>query len=86
MISWRVFVASTPNRCRHLVLTRLNRFLQVCGLPCLPPRCGTWAVPASTTKIHERVVIPQCSSSKRCPKFFDVITERIDFWCRSVGS
>ena len=43
MISWRVFVPSTPNRCRHLVLTRLNRFLQVCGLPCLPPRCGTEA-------------------------------------------
>jgi hypothetical protein len=43
MSSWRVFVPSTPNRCMHLVLARLGRLLQVRGLTCLPPRCGTEA-------------------------------------------
>jgi hypothetical protein len=38
--------------------------------PCQPER----------QKIHERAVIPQCFSSKRCPKFFEVVAKRIDFW------
>jgi hypothetical protein len=37
--------------------------------PCQPER----------QKTHERVVIPQCASSKRCPKFFYVAAKRIDF-------
>jgi hypothetical protein len=44
--------------------------------PCQPER----------QKTHERVVIPQCSSYKRCPKFFYVAAKRIGFWGRSVGS
>jgi hypothetical protein len=36
--------------------------------PCQPER----------QKIHERDVILQCSSSKRCPKFFDVVANRVN--------
>jgi hypothetical protein len=31
-------------------------------------------------KMHEQVLIPQFSSSKRCPKFF-YVAKRIYFWC-----
>jgi hypothetical protein len=85
MISRRVFGPSTPNRCRHLVLTRLKKISNKCMACCLRDVVPE-LVPASMTRgFHERVVVSQCSSSKRCPKFFDVAAKRIEIRGRSVG-
>ena len=43
MPNWSLLVPSSPSRYRHLVVTQLNKSLQVRGFPCLPPRCGTGA-------------------------------------------